>query len=692
MNERDFDEITRFLTMVGKASLFEYLSLSTTASEGEVDRAIKERRTWAQGQQANPKYRGEALWVIKNQRAMREAMVEHRLEYLGNLQSRDQEKNLEVLALFIRGTLASGRLTRTGEQAILAQAQKLGIPEGAARARIQAVAAEQGAGASAEDADDFIDHYATLGLNRDASAEEIEQAYRARYRWARTLADTHRSREEFGRLDAALRDLKDPSRRAAYDEVHRQRVLQAADSLGGAQGLLPPPPEPGPLPEAGAFDDPPSQPSVRSAAPGSPRASQPSEAPGPRLSPPRKDPFELSEPPGTPPPIRAETVPTRSAPPLTPLPEPPPVARPRGATSGGTSDRQRRTAPPGQPAPLAEPATETSGEVPRPGQVTARTLDLNQQQEGTRLELKSPAVMAIKTGSRGTTARILLKQVGPGTVTGRVLADRDWVTVEPARLDTTRREHTLQVRIHADRLQRSRASSLVTIVPSHGPRVTVTLDVEKRSPALMVGLLVLLLLLGVGAAARLLLGQAPAPSEPRVLLVRPNPSSAMVFVEDRLIGPGEQRVDLQDYPKGPLELKVELGGFGTYTESVVVNPGQVIERSPRLELTQSLNALPGNSEQGRPLESSQVNEQVRIHQALFDECFALPNAPGPSQKLKAYVSFSGQVEGMSPVEPKEPDPAFFGCLARGMRAMQFVLKDPADYYFFETTLRAGGGR
>jgi len=326
--------------------------------------------------------------------------------------------------------------------------------------------------------------------------------------------------------------------------------------------------------------------------------------------------------------------------------------------------------------------------VPRPGRVAGRSLDLTSPREGTHLQLQSPAFVPVKTGSRGTTVQIRLQQVGSGTVTGRILADREWVSVEPARLDTGRKEHVIVARIHADRMQRARGSSVVTIVPSHGPRLAITLEVEKRRPfVLVLGLLLgLALVAGLSAVAWHFLGPQPA-TLPRVLTVDPNPSSAMVFVDDRLIGPGLQRVDLADFPAGPVELKVSLSGFREHTESIDLPDGQSLVARPRLELERSLSAIPASTEEGLPLDTGQVNEQLAAHRAIFEECYELPGAP-PSLRVRAFVSFGGQVDGFLPVEPTDPDPAFVSCVSRGLRAMQFVLKQPADYYTFEATLPA----
>jgi hypothetical protein len=78
MDRRDFDQIEKFLGTVGKPSLFEYYAVDPEADVPAVEEALKKKRGWAQGQQGNPKFRAEALWVIKNMALVRRALVDER--------------------------------------------------------------------------------------------------------------------------------------------------------------------------------------------------------------------------------------------------------------------------------------------------------------------------------------------------------------------------------------------------------------------------------------------------------------------------------------------------------------------------------------------------------------------------------------------------------------------------------------
>lgn len=69
-------EIEAFLGSVGQPDLFRYYGVGPEASETELEDAIKKKRTWAQGQQANPKYKAEALFLIRRHSMIRAVLVE----------------------------------------------------------------------------------------------------------------------------------------------------------------------------------------------------------------------------------------------------------------------------------------------------------------------------------------------------------------------------------------------------------------------------------------------------------------------------------------------------------------------------------------------------------------------------------------------------------------------------------------
>lgn len=232
MTPRDLEEISSFLTSVGRGDLFEYFGVQTDAPDDDVLAAVKKRRTWAQGQQSNPKYRQEALWVIKNVARCKRAMIDGRVAYMEATRSATQRKELEVLDLFIQGNLTDGVLTDRGERAILSQGRLQGLPDHLVLEQIERALAARGARRSGDSlVGPFVDHYAALGARSDAALNELERAYRDRYHAARQLPDPTEAQRVYAELDAAWDVLRNPGSRARYDE-RRRAELGEPDDVG----------------------------------------------------------------------------------------------------------------------------------------------------------------------------------------------------------------------------------------------------------------------------------------------------------------------------------------------------------------------------------------------------------------------------------------------------------------------------
>lgn len=103
MERRDLEEIERFVASLGHRTPLAYYGLSEDASPEAIDSAIKKRRTWAQGQQANPKYRTEALFLIKSNANLRKLLVDERELYHETFSGVDQK--LAELNAFVTTTL-----------------------------------------------------------------------------------------------------------------------------------------------------------------------------------------------------------------------------------------------------------------------------------------------------------------------------------------------------------------------------------------------------------------------------------------------------------------------------------------------------------------------------------------------------------------------------------------------------------
>ena len=453
MESRDFETIDQFLKLVEKSDLFEYYALATDAGEDLIEESIKKRRSWAQGQQSNPKYRGEALWVIKNMTLIRRALVA-----TGG-------------GVIVPGGIAAFYALR--RRAARGAAQRLGISRERASERIASMADGAG-GPRGPDLgpapESFVDYYQTLRVPADATTAEIEEAHRARYREARDLADKGRASEAYALLDEAWRTLRDPERRGAYDsrrgdymsELERRATGEDAEF----KGFLPPPKRK-PLRQADA-----------------PRAPEP---PRHVEAAPEPEPVEVvltqaSRVVNEAPPPRPTRPVTTSPPRSQPAPPPPQLPRPAGVTSPGLSTYSTGHAAPPQVHPSSARPAPTP---PAPPAVTDPALAggygaARQRQRAPQLEIDGKEVHKVRTSNNPVAVQFVVRNAGQGQMSGRVLSDREWVVVSPARLDPSKREQVIEAVVHPAQMPRRQAISLVTVVADHGERRSVTIDVERQ--------------------------------------------------------------------------------------------------------------------------------------------------------------------------------------------------------------------
>ena len=101
MDRREVEEIEAFLSQVGQPSLLAYYSLAATSTEAEKEAAIKKRRAWAQGQQANPKYKSEAMFLIKNNGLVRRVLVDDFDAYRTTFLASEMPEKIDELMAFL---------------------------------------------------------------------------------------------------------------------------------------------------------------------------------------------------------------------------------------------------------------------------------------------------------------------------------------------------------------------------------------------------------------------------------------------------------------------------------------------------------------------------------------------------------------------------------------------------------------
>ena len=145
MDPKKLEAVGQFLQQQGADDLFVYLKLDADAGPEAVGAALKKRRSWAQGQQSNPKYRTEAVWVIKNMSSLRHLLVDNLDTYRSHLSTARSLEALERFTPYVLGAIADGVLTRRAEAALTSRGVDLGLDEDTVFSHIETLLRRQGA-------------------------------------------------------------------------------------------------------------------------------------------------------------------------------------------------------------------------------------------------------------------------------------------------------------------------------------------------------------------------------------------------------------------------------------------------------------------------------------------------------------------------------------------------------------------
>jgi hypothetical protein len=178
MDPKELKEIDKFLTLTGAVDLFAYMGLPATADADMADLAIQDRREWAQTQQANPKYRNEALWVIRNSAIVRKALVQDVAAYRAHTSQRSLEPRLRQLEDFIQGVLSGGGLTPKATDAIRKKGQALGVPPDTLTQRLEALLEARGREIAEQDEERTEDTLPpTVEVDDDPSSDSVSVVF-----------------------------------------------------------------------------------------------------------------------------------------------------------------------------------------------------------------------------------------------------------------------------------------------------------------------------------------------------------------------------------------------------------------------------------------------------------------------------------------------------------------------------------
>ncbi|MCB9743037.1 MAG: AgmX/PglI C-terminal domain-containing protein [Alphaproteobacteria bacterium] len=647
--------------MVGKTTLFEYYDVSDDAPNDDVEQVVRKRRSWAQGQQANPKYRNEALWLIKHNALLRRVLLEQRDEYTAEVSNRSQSEKLSVLSTFIEGVLSSGVLTRKSEAAILDQGRAHGLPDEAVTKRIDELLDQTGAQreVNADEAigdpdatDDFIDFYRVLDVSPEADAAEIEQAHRTKYRWARNLKDKEKVATIYAQLDAAWRVLKVPEKRAAYDAIWRARQkgiaqgMDVAEPLGFLPGAVADPDAPT---EQSPPIEPPTEPAQLTPRPNAPSL-QPSQ-------PPQRAPSPVNRP--------SQPTPTPAAPP------PPPPAPP-------SFHGVKQTLPSGR---HVQPARRSP-----------------------RLAIASPELVVIKVNRKPVSHKIVVKNAGRGKMPGRITSDRDWLTVKQSRLDPDAAQQEIEVIINPAGMPRNKSVALVTVVTDYGDRRGITLRVERQTTpvALIAGAAVIMLLILIALASVLgLFGGEDAPPAHSSLEIHVDPSADEVLVDGQSKGKGNLVEVSEGLPEsGEVTVEVKLDGFKSASKKVKLNKGEESVVDFSLDLESPIGGAPRIEGEVPRVNAEMASRAIERQLPAIQDCMTreLTHKPGFTAELVVdiFVNSVGTLVGVAVKSENYESDAVLPCVKRQLRAVRFPTVDGAEYgalfnHTFTALVTSGSG-
>ncbi|MEZ4323158.1 MAG: DnaJ domain-containing protein [Myxococcota bacterium] len=275
MDSRNLDLADEFCKLVGKNHLLAYLGLPDDASPEAAQKKLKARRKYMQGMQSNPKYKTEAIFLIKNFGALSK-VLETPIPYLKDAKRRAESQHMPVLEMTIKGVLAGGSLSHDQEDFLRRNAVEIGVSESTFEEVLERLSREAGverASASltitAEELK-TVDFYHLLGVPRHASRDEIYARYRAKKEECKALADASQRESMRTRVEKAWKVLSDEATRQRYDlswtrtgpparnrEVARPIQSSTAPpvKLRDAEPSLPPPTGAAPTPAPRAATD-----------------------------------------------------------------------------------------------------------------------------------------------------------------------------------------------------------------------------------------------------------------------------------------------------------------------------------------------------------------------------------------------------------------------------------------------------
>lgn len=218
-----------FCTLVGHPNLLEYLGLPPYSTADEAMEKLRSRRRYMQGMQSNPKYKDEALFLIKNYSTLLAALQDPQL-HISVMEQLRRAENLPSLETTIRNILKGGSLNEEQEEFLHITAIEMGIQNDIFQDTLNRLTREAGILRPAGDIETASsgfwsnDPYLVLDISRSFTDDSLKEAYERRRKQARQLPRVTLSNRALNQLAAAVDAL-----RAGRDHIHTKETLAPSE-------------------------------------------------------------------------------------------------------------------------------------------------------------------------------------------------------------------------------------------------------------------------------------------------------------------------------------------------------------------------------------------------------------------------------------------------------------------------------
>lgn len=222
MEAEDLELAAEFCKLVGAPNLLVYLGLDESADPGDARARLKARRKFMQGMQGNPKYKREALFLIRHFTGLCEVLNDVP-GYISDAMRRAESEHLPVIEMTVRGVLAGGSLSDDQVQYLRRNAAELGVTEVTFWHVLNRVAAEIGVPvhetppSPASPPEPPVDLYTLLGIAPTANEDDVRIAYTRRLEELDELTDPEAGEALRRRIEIARKVLQNEAARRSYD-------------------------------------------------------------------------------------------------------------------------------------------------------------------------------------------------------------------------------------------------------------------------------------------------------------------------------------------------------------------------------------------------------------------------------------------------------------------------------------------